>query len=247
MMKLSTILFFAGLAISTISCQFTETLVLHEDGSGRMDIEINMNEMMAFGSGMEDSVATKIDTLISMKQLLEEKKDSIAQLPVDEQMKLKSMEAYKMRMVMNSEAGELLFTIFTDFSTIEEANKLLDGFGEASQGLPEMGGEIKVEKDESSSDILGVSYTFKNGKFRRDAFIKNPVRHAQQLDSLKGAEMFMNSMRYTLKYTFPGKIKSTSIKDAEISSDGMTLKVERNFIDYFKDPDVLDLDVALEQ
>jgi hypothetical protein len=38
------------LAFTIVSCQFTETLVLNEDGSGIMSIEMDMSEMMAFGA-----------------------------------------------------------------------------------------------------------------------------------------------------------------------------------------------------
>ena len=67
--------------LTLASCQFTETMVMNEDGSGTMTVEVNLNEMMAFGgAAVADSVAMKIDTIISMKQFLEEKKDSIATL-----------------------------------------------------------------------------------------------------------------------------------------------------------------------
>jgi len=99
----------------------------------------------------------------------------------------------------------------------------------------------------SSEDVMGVNYVYDGRSFKRDAYIKDPERHSQQMDSLKSAEAFMESMKYKLKYTFPKKITKSNIEDARYSLDGKTIEIERSFIQYFKDPDVLDLEVELEK
>jgi hypothetical protein len=227
------------------SCQFTETLVLNEDGSGRMNIEMNMNELMAFGGDEVDSVVTKMDTIISMKQFLLEKKDSISQLPKKEQESLQKMENYNIRMIMDSEKKEMLFSIYTDFTNIEEANNLMTGLDKTSSLMPGVN-STPADSEENTDNVMGVAYSYKKGKFSRDAFIIDKARHQQQVDSMKNTESFMSSMVYKLKYTFPKKIKKSSIKDATFSLDGKTIEVERSFIDYFKNPDVLDLEVEFE-
>lgn len=229
------------------SCQFTETLVLNEDGSGRMNIEMNMNELMAFGGNEADSIVSKIDTIISMKQFLAEKKDSISQLPKEEQASLKRMENYNIHMIMDSETKEMLFNIYTDFTNIEEANDLMMGLDKTSSLMPGVNNASSVEGEESTDNVMGVAYSYKKGKFSRDAFIKDKVRHQQQVDSMKNTESFMSSMVYKLKYTFPRKIVKSSIEDATFSLDGKTIEVERSFVDYFKNPDILDLELEFEK
>jgi hypothetical protein len=130
---------------------------------------------------------------------------------------------------------------------VEETNDLMDGFGETTGYLPSMGEDMKLNKDDSSADIMGVTYAFKNGKFKRDAYIKSKEKHKIQMDSMKNAESWMSSMKYHLKYTFPRKIVKSSIEDATYSLDGKTLEVERSMIEYMKNPDVLDLEVELEK
>lgn len=240
-------IFLLVVSLTVISCQFTETMVLNEDGSGRMSIEIDMGEMMAFGAMASDSVVTQIDTLISMKKILEEKKDSISQLSKAEQERMKKMENYQIRMVMNSETSELSLNLFSDFKSVDETNDIMDGFGNTSGYLPSMGADININKDDSSADVMGVSYQYKNGKFKRDAYIKSKEKHKAQVDSMKSAESWMSSMKYHLKYTFPRKIVKSSIKDATYSLDGKTIEVERSMVEYMKDPDVLDLEVVLEK
>jgi len=71
-------------------------------------------------------------------------------------------------------------------------------------------------------------------------------QHSAQMDSLKQVESFMGRTQYKIKYTFPRRIKSASIEDATFSLDGKTLELSRGFLDYFKNPDVLDIEVELE-
>jgi hypothetical protein len=240
-------LFLFLLTISLISCQFTETIVFNEDGSGKMSIEMDMGEMMAFGGESTDSIATKKDTLIFIKDILEEKKDSISKLPQAEQKKLRRMKNYEMRMKIDSEKDELLFNLAVDFKSIERATGLLEGFGDSMSLMPSAGEDLKFDSEQGKSDAIGVDYSFKKGMFKRDAFIKDEQKYKMQIDSLKGSESWLQNMKYTLKYTFPRKIVKSSIDDATYSLDAKTIEVTRSFIAYMKDPDILDLEVELEK
>ena len=236
------------LAVVAWSCQLTETMTLNEDGSGRLSISMDMKEMMAFSGIMEDSATAmqKLDTIISMKDFLEEKKDSIAQLPADEQARLKKLENFKFRSVVNSETQEMFMDVFTDFTSVEQANDLMGAFEESGNFMQGLGDDTTIERDEKSGGIMGVAFAYANGKFKRDAFILDKAKHQMQVDSMKQAEAFMEQMTYKIKYTFPRKIKSASATDARLTMDGKTIEIERKFIDYLKNPDVLDLEVELE-
>jgi hypothetical protein len=240
-------LFIFLLTISLISCQFTETIVFNEDGSGKMSIEMDMGEMIAFGADSTDSIAIKKDTLIFIKDILEEKKDSISKLPEAEQRKLRRMENYEMRMKMDSEKNELLFNLGVSFKSIEKANGLLEGFGDSMSLMPNTGEDLKFDADQGNSDAIAVDYSFKKGKFKREAYIKDEQMHKMQVDSLKGSESWLQNMKYTLKYTFPKKIVKSSIDDATYSLDVKTIEVTRSFVAYIKDPNVLDLEIELEK
>lgn len=243
------LLFVIVFVFSLVSCQFTETMTLHEDGTGSMSISMDLSEMMAFTKEMgADSTNLKQDTIIVFKDVFEAKKDSIAKLPPEKQAQLKKMENYKLKLFSDPDTGTMIVDVFTDFKNIAEANDLMEGFAMSDQYVP--GNEMASgdsPKNKEEADFIGVTYAFKNGTFLRDAFIKDEQAHQQQLDSLKQAESFMSSMKYKLKYTFPKKIKTTSAEDASFSLDGKTIILERSFLDYLKDPDVLDLQVELEE
>jgi len=242
------LLFLLVLAFTAVSCQFTETMVMNEDGSGTMRVEVNLNEMMAFGGqAMADSTIVKMDTIVYMKQFLEEKKDSIAKLSITEQQKLKKLENFNIHIKMDSESSEMVYDISTNFKNISEANDMLNGLEQAGNLMPNPDSNTEIKKEEDSPEILGVNYSFEKGVFKRDAYIKDERLHQQQVDSMKQAEAFMGSSNYTLKYTFPKKIKKTSNPEATFSADRKTVTVQKPFLEYFKNPDMLDLEVELEK
>ena len=245
-MKLKLLSLFA-LVFTIVSCQFTETMILNEDGSGSMAVEVNLSEMMAFGgSAMADSMVTKMDTIISMKQFFEEKKDSIAKLSEKEQQELKRLENFNIRMKVDSEAAEMLYDISTDFKNVNDANDILSGLGPLGNLLPDPDANTKIEQKDDSPDFIGTTYSYSNGRFKRDAYIKDEKMHQQQMDSMKQAEAFMGGANYTLKYTFPRKIKKVSNEEAIFSEDKKTIILQKPFLEYLKNPDVLDLEVELE-
>ena len=232
-------------AIILASCQFTETLVIDEQGGGKLTLSMDLKEMMAFSQMMPDSSMTKFDTVVYMKDFLEEKRDSIRKLPADEQARLMAMEDYRFRTVMDPETEVFFFDMITDFKSVDELGNLMEAF-ERSGDFFQGSDENEIETSESSGGAIGVRFSFSNGRFVRDAYIKDEAKHKAQLDSLKTAESFMSGVRYTLKYTFPRKIKSASADDARLTLDGRTIELDRSFLAFMRDPDLLDLEVELE-
>ncbi|MGB3342672.1 MAG: hypothetical protein WBA61_02050 [Aequorivita sp.] len=238
------LLFFSFILTLFIGCQFTETMVLNEDGSGTMTVEVNMDEMMAMGAMGGETEQMKMDTIVTMKDFLEEKKDSISKLSKEDQLKLKKLENYKIRIKMDSEKSEMLYNVSTKFKSVAEANDILNGLEQASNLMPKDADE-EAEKEESSSEIIGVNYSFEKGVFKRDAYIKDKVAHQREVDSLKQSEAFLGTVMYSLKYTFPKSIKKVSDPSATLSIDKKTLTLTKPFVEYFKNPDLLDLEVEV--
>ena len=105
------------LVFTLVSCQFTETMVIDDKGHGRMSLAIDLSDMMEMMGGMgEDSTMVKTDTIITFKSILEEKKDSIAQLPKEEQKRLKKMEGYIIHFTIDPDHKKSVIEIVTDFN-----------------------------------------------------------------------------------------------------------------------------------
>ncbi len=244
-MKKCTLLLIIGISTVLLSCTFTETLVLEEDGSGRMSIIMDASEAMSFGGdSFQEEGSVAIDTVISFREMLLEKKDSIALLPLEEQERLKKMGNFNLRLIMNPEKQEFIYDVFVDFKSIAEANNLfqaLDQAGTLSGNSPT--GQETPKKEET----IKVAFSFENNVFKRDAYITDKEAHQRELDSLKGMDMMLEGMVYKLHYTFPKPIISTTQKTATFSLDRKTLFYEASFLAYMKNPDVLDMEVVLEE
>lgn len=236
---------FVGLAVA---CNFTEEIQFNEDGSGKLNIHFDGNEMMAMVASM-DSTSTPekaIDSTLVFKDLLAEKKDSIAQLSPEEQAKLKKLEPFSIRMVVNEEEGIMNFDMFSDFRNVEEVNDAFNAFQEASALGPGPGTSAQTPM-KNSSPTTQVNYTFDKNRFTRTISIIDQELFEKGLDSLQGAEMFLSGSTYTFKYHFPKRVKKVNVEGATFSMDGKTMIYEVNFMDMMKDPESIAIEVELEE
>ncbi|EAR00623.1 hypothetical protein [Maribacter sp. HTCC2170] len=227
------------------ACNFTEEIYLKDDGSGKISINFDGSEMMEMaGEEMMKGGEKAIDSVISFKSFLEEKKDSIATLSQGDQARLKKLEPFNMRMVMNPETKVMKFDMYSEFENLDEVGDAFNTFQDASSIGP-------GSKNQASSSGVGtqstqVEYSFDSNSFKRTAKIVDSVLQKQALDSLAGAEMFLSSSMYKLKYHFPRRVKSSSAQAATFSADGKTLFYEVSFLSYMKNPDTLNIEVELE-
>ena len=228
------------------SCNFTEEIYLNDDGSGKLSINFDGSEMMDMaGDEMMKSGEKAIDSVISFKAFLAEKKDSIATLSPAEQAKLKKLEPFNLHMVVNPETKEMKFDMYSDFKHINEVGDAFNTFQEASSiGGP--GKQKQASPAGMGNQSTEVEYSFKANTFKRTARIVDSLLQQQSVDSLAGAEMFLSGSMYKLKYHFPRRVKSSSIEAATYSADGKTLFYEIDFLSYMKNPDTLNIEVELE-
>ena len=242
----------ALLILATVfGCQFSENIYINEDGSGKMEFTFDASEIMQMaGDEMNAKEEKPIDSMIVFKDFLEEKKDSIATLPEEEQKKLEALKDFTMHMVMNPETKEMKFNLSTDF---KNASDLQDMFA-ALNSMSNMQGENGVGAGDANNPFAGygadgnseVSYAYANNVFERKAVIKNKELLNQASDSLDQMGMMFGSSKYKLNYHFPRKVKSVSNENALLSQDGKTVTIEYSFMDFIKDPEQLNLKVELE-
>lgn len=230
------------------ACNFTEEVFFEDNGSGKISIQMDGSEILQMaGDQMPTSGEKAIDSLISFKTFLEEKKDSIALLSPEEQAKLMKLEPFSLYMVVDEQQGKLQFNLFSNFTNIAEVTDLFSAFQNIDALNPTKGNGMNTMPMESNPQFTEVDYAFKENTFTRKTRILDKALHAQSLDSLQGMEMFLAGSSYTLKYHFPKKVKSTSLDAATFSADGKTLFYEIQFMDYLKHPEGLDVVVELEQ
>src|SRR5690606_27382341 len=130
-MKKLSFLFLSISALLT-SCQFSENIYINDDGSGKMFLVFDGSELMKMGSDSTKTSEKAIDSIIVFKEMLEEKKDSIAQLSKEEQESLKSLENFTMHMKIDPENQQMKFDMFTDFKNVDELQDAMAAMSKAN-------------------------------------------------------------------------------------------------------------------
>ncbi|MBF8150115.1 hypothetical protein ITJ86_09420 [Winogradskyella sp. F6397] len=253
-MKKCLTLLMCAVLISFTSCQFSENIYVNEDGSGTVKFSMDASEMMdvleQLGENAADEMGKAVDSTIVFKDFLVKYKDSISKLSLEEQEKVKAMEDYTLHMVMDPHEKKMFFDIETDF---DNANELRDMY-------KAMNNFNSLKGDETASDNLPlspfssmgnegstlVSYSYNGKVFKRNVEIIDVEKHQKSLDSIDKSALMLGSSKYVVNYHFPKPIKSFSKEGAMYSEDRKTVTYTVGFIAMLKDPEILNLEVVLE-
>ncbi len=253
-MKKFKIILTLVLILVLTSCNFTENIDVHPDGTGTFAIEMDGAGLMAMAGekigselGAKNNAKT-IDSTFSFKEIFQAKKDSIAKLSPQQQAMIKKLENFVMNIKMNPEAKQLLFSMNTPFKSINE----LDGVMESMGALKDLKGKSDKNSNPAAmmssigADNSKLSYSYDGKKFIRKAIVAKDQIKKIAADSTGMAKMIFASSKYTLKYHFPKAVKSVSNSDAMFSADRKTITVEYPFTDYSENPEKLNLNVVFE-
>lgn len=248
-------LFILSLLIVTLtSCNFTENIEVQPDGSGKFSIEMDGSGLMSMaGEKLGEQFGTQkntkvIDSTFSFKEMLESKKDSISKLSVEQQNALKKLESFVMKIKMNPEAKQLLFSMNTPFKSVNELGGLMEGMS----ALKDLKGKTDNKTNPAAmmsgigNDNAQLSFSYDGKQFIRKAIVSKEQIKKIAADSSGMAKMIFASSKYTLKYHFPKAVKSVSNPDALFSADRKTITVEYPFTEYTENPEKLNLNVVFE-
>lgn len=243
---LTKILILSILTLLIISCQLTEKLNINEDGSGTYKLNIDMSTMMAAMKQMGDSTDLKnsdpeiIDSIINFKTFLNEYKDSIAKLPIEEQEKLNTLKDMKLRIAMNEETGVFFMDFIFDFKSVDELKNLQEKIS--------LGNSLNKNDKPTPKPPTQVVFNFDGKIFKRtikDNNLSKDEIEAYNLSLDQGASM-MEGSSYNLEYHFPKPIKKTTYKDATFSADKKTMFIKSDLKAITANPKLLEFEVILE-
>jgi len=250
-MKTRLYLVTALVSMFMASCQMTENIDVKEDGSGKISFDVDASELMAMAGDkmMEEGKGKEIDSTFTFKQLLAEKKDSIAKLPVAEQERLKKMENMSVNMKMSAKNKEFKMSVFTDFKKASELQDMMQGMksvkdlekSPAQDASNPFGGMMK------GADNTELKYSYDGTTFKRTIKIKDKQLFEQTKDTTGMMKMMFGSSKYTMKYHFPRKVKSVSNPNALFSDDRKTVTVPYSLIYYLEQPEKMSLEVVLDK
>ena len=229
------------------SCEFSETIHIKEDGSGKMSFKFDGSQLMQMGGdSMGDTADTVLDSTIVFKDFLEAKKDSIATLPEAEQEQLKALEDFKMHMLMDPNTKKMIIDINTDFKNVDELEDMFKVLNKANELNDKGSAKTSPLGNMGVSEGSEVNYSYKNNVFKRTVKVTDPELFEVAKDSLADAEMILAASTYTLNYHFPKKIKSVSLENAMFSEDHKSFSAELSFKEYVANPESLNVEVILE-
>lgn len=268
--------------LSLVSCSITEKMIVNENGSGTFSYDIDGSKMMSMMGdafkdlGADDSKKSKnkkkknkeentnqviaskkvLDTTFTFKELFASKQDSISKLPAEEQEKIKKMERFSVRTVMNEEKGIMNYSMFTDFKTVAELQdvmspiqsmKTLSPTGQKAGGLGMAPDELK---DNSSTSYFYDGNTFKKTvskiEKKKEEVAEEVSEESEELNLKQSFDMFYEQSSFKVVYQFPKAVKKVSIENALYSEDRKTITIEYPLKVYMESPDKLNFEVTFE-
>lgn len=236
--KLMTVFF---IAIFLTSCTFKEEIYINEKGNGKFNMVIDMSDMIDLMKTMKDSTNVEnqnYDSIINVKDILEQHKDQIKKLAPEDQKKYESLKNMTIRIKMNEEKGEFFMNTIMDFKNVSELDNIIEKV--------KLVNNLKENNiDETEISNHKVSYEFSKKKFARKVeMIKLTAQQKAEFDrSMESSAMFLSGSTYKLKYNFENKIKSVSLKEAAISDDKKSFTYEISMDLLIKNPKLLEFEV----
>lgn len=264
------------------SCKITETLLVNEDGSGKFNYEMDASPLMEMGGGnfgaSDDSKSKRkkrkgnaearekkmIDSTFMFKEVFADKQDSIAKLSPEEQERFRKMENFGIRILMNEDAKQMSYSLFSNFKSIEELKDMISPVKTLKESgiAPNKGmtDAAKAEAQESSS----TTYFYDGKTFRKivseldiketeeqvkgeDTALTTEESESQEMAQVTEAmKELLGKSSYKVVYIFAKPVKKVSIPNAILSEDKKTVTIDYLFEDYMKKPKSLDIEIEFE-
>ena len=225
------------------SCQITETIKINPDGSGSIEVFQlrDENSFMQLGRPLSSSEKF-IDTLFVFQDYITKYKETFVKFNKSDQELFQEHANVKMHVKLDPIQMENFNVISSDFKKIEELPNVYESLSLANS--------LK-ENYPISKEFFKIKYTFDGSVFKRNLVIVDQQEFEKNKKMLeerkKTYAKYKLVQSYTLKYHFPGKIKSVSNERAIISADKKSFTLEFQLSDCLQNPEITNLEVALEQ
>ena len=255
--------------------------MIEEDGSGKFSYDIDASPIMEIAGSVfsEDKKSNKkknkkkssstekkaIDSVFTFKEIFAEKKDSIARLSPEEQERIRKLENFSVRILMNEEAKQMSYSLFSDFKTIEQLKDMTSPITTLkSSGFVPANTTTSMSPKEAQENSV-TSYSYDGKLFKRivselekqeivvqnedlEKELSEEEIEAQKLAEgmTKAMEELLGKSSYKVVYTFGKPIKKISIPNAVLSEDKKSVTIDYLFEDYMKKPKTLDVEIEFE-
>jgi hypothetical protein len=227
------------------SCQVTETLTINPDGSGNIEVVQLRDENSYMQLAGENYSRENVfrDTAYVFKECIKNYNENFVKYTKEEQKLFEKYTNVKVHIKESSFEKEFKSTFLFDFNKVSEIPDLYK--------TEDYAGDIKHNYAlTAESHYYKIDYSFDGKVFKRLVSITNPAELQKTKDAFKKTGSKYASLKltqtYTLRYHFPGKIKSVSNEKAMIGSDKKTVTIEFQLWDCLQNPEMTSLEVVLE-
>ncbi len=248
------VLFIASIILT--NCTIKESITFNEDGSGSFLLNYDMAEFVnkmkeEMGDGATGGKEA-IDTLMVFSDIIEIHKDSVAALPEEKQVALEAVKDMYMKMRMDEEQGVFDMGIGLNFQSIEDLKNISDKI-EKAKSLNSKNDQVDAMKSSPlgkfmGEDNKGFEYSYNGLEFNRitslpEDYNINEEKFDEDDETNKEFMEYFNNAYYIVEYTFPKKIISHSLKNAELSNNNKTISYKVSWLDFIKNPKILDINL----
>lgn len=241
-----------------VSCVIREEYTFNEDGSGRYEMAFDLTEFMSMQEEIDSTAAEKsIDTIINFASLLEEKRDSISKLSVDEQQRLEALRPLQVTMKINDSTKQMLMKLRYEFEELSDLNKFAEAIEQANiKELNDMSagnqGSVQDSAQQDKPDIFSMAESFDTyfgkDKFSRTINEEARLKAIQQKDTtMQSDDPFADMIRFKQIFRFPYRVKAVNNERARILSDFKGIELEANMYDLNNNPDFFNIEVIFEE
>jgi hypothetical protein len=236
-----------GMILLLTSCTVTENIYVEVDGSGKFNVDMDGSSLLAMMPNDSLKNEKSIDSTFTFKQLLADHKDSIAKLSGEEQQMLKKIENFNMRMQMNQEQKQFLFSLETNFKNVSELQDAITAINAISLLQNKATKPIEFGSAFPSDGLVNnnatLRYSLKGSKFSRIAVLNKVEKQTHNEEAAEMNNMIFASSNYIVKYHFAKPVKKVSNTSALFSEDRKTVTLQYPFLDYMDHPDKLNVEV----
>lgn len=233
------------LVLFLTSCQFTETIHLNQDGTGKIEINQLRDEhsyMQLMGENYSKEEVFR-DTTYVFQDLITKHSETFSRLPASEKAIFKKFATVKVHIKKSSFEKEFRTIITQNFNKIDEVADLY----KTEEYADDIENNYALVAEEH---YYSVNYVFDGSVFKRIVKITDAIELKKQQDKIEGyktqVSKFKITQPYILKYHFPKKIKSVSNPNAKISEDKKSLELQFLIADCLVNPESTNLEVVLE-
>ncbi len=197
-----------------------------------------------------------VDTLIVFEDLFVRFRDSIAALPEQDRKTLENLRGMYMRTKIIEPKEEFKMSIGMGFDSFDDLRDIQKRVKEARDLNSRDSGMDNMTDNSPFSGLMGneedeVVYELTTSRFSRYTIVKRDSDSLNEaFDEMEKSDgEFKDTFKestYVISYTFPKRIKSTSIEDAEISDDRKTVTYSASWVRYLADPEIMDVLIEFE-